>query len=182
MLNYNSIKGWFDSDDANFYEIVASGLPNNARMLEVGAYKGRSAVCMSAIFAKMGKNITIDVVDNFGGDEHIGKSRCYKDVFIENTKHCPIGNIYHADSMVAHTMLRHKYDFIFIDACHLFGFVVADITNYLPHLNETGVIGGHDLLFYGVREAVGHVGIPYVEYGNCWLYSPQWLKNTFLFS
>lgn len=49
------------------------------------------------------------------------------------------------------------FDFIYIDACHLYGCVKADLEMFLPKLKSGGLMCGHDYFNYsnfGVIEAV----------------------------
>ena len=49
------------------------------------------------------------------------------------------------------------FDFIYIDSCHLYNAVKADLNMFLPKLKEGGVMAGHDYLVFdnfGVIEAV----------------------------
>ncbi len=49
---------------------------------------------------------------------------------------------------------RNFFDFIYIDACHLYECVKWDIENYFPKLKTGGYIGGHDYGDFGVTQAV----------------------------
>jgi hypothetical protein len=49
------------------------------------------------------------------------------------------------------------FDFIYIDACHIYESVLWDIENYFPKLKKGGLLGGHDYVDYqafGVIRAV----------------------------
>jgi hypothetical protein len=49
------------------------------------------------------------------------------------------------------------FDFIYIDACHLYDCVKSDLNSYLPKLKKTGLMCGHDYIKcsnFGVIEAV----------------------------
>lgn len=49
------------------------------------------------------------------------------------------------------------FDFVYIDSCHLYGAVKADLNMFLPKLKQGGIMAGHDYLVYdnfGVIEAV----------------------------
>jgi predicted O-methyltransferase YrrM len=171
MLHYKDIEGWFSKSDSAFYMMVANNLPETARILEVGSYKGRSTVCMDSHCKYLEKNVTIDVIDIFTGDNFsMGVMPSYLDEFKSNTAHCNIGNVIVEDSATAHRHLQHKYDFIFIDAQHDFDSVVADITNYLPHVKQGGAIGGHDLQFFDIAKALAHLKMDYYAFENCWLF------------
>ena len=49
------------------------------------------------------------------------------------------------------------FDFIYIDSCHLYNAVKADLNMFLPKLKEGGLMSGHDYMVFdnfGVIEAV----------------------------
>lgn len=49
------------------------------------------------------------------------------------------------------------FDFVYIDACHLYESVIADMRSYLPKLKHDGLLCGHDFMKYdnfGVIRAV----------------------------
>jgi predicted O-methyltransferase YrrM len=168
--DYTQIEGWFSATDALFYEMIALSLPNNAKILEIGAYKGRSTVCMDTYCKDLGKNVQIDIIDTFEGDMHMGIKPSYIDEFIHNTQNCNIGKVIPENSRVAHELIGDtRYDFIFIDAGHAKEDVMADITNYRPFLTDSGLLGGHDLMYFGIADALKSLKITYKAYGNCWL-------------
>ena len=56
------------------------------------------------------------------------------------------------------------FDFIYIDACHLYNCVKADLKNFLPKLKNTGLMCGHDYFnheSFGVIEAVNEFCVEY---------------------
>ena len=170
MTNYTEIEGWFSSTDALFYEMIALNLPNKARILEIGAYKGRSTVCMDTLCKELGKDVLIDIIDTFEGDVHMGVKPNYVEEFVHNTRNCNIGRIIAENSRTAHELIGDtRYDFIFIDAGHTKEDVMADITNYRPLLTPSGLLGGHDLKHFGIAEALESLQITYTGYDNCWL-------------
>jgi len=49
------------------------------------------------------------------------------------------------------------FDFIYIDACHLYESVLWDMEHYFPKLKKGGILGGHDYFdshAFGVVKAV----------------------------
>jgi predicted O-methyltransferase YrrM len=49
------------------------------------------------------------------------------------------------------------FDFIYIDACHDYDNVIADIKAWLPKLRAKGIIAGHDIDTVGVQKAVKEI-------------------------
>jgi len=169
MKQWYEIDGYFSNEDAQAYASICYNMPNKARFLEIGAYKGRSTVLMDSLAKNMGKDIAIDIVDCFGGDEHMGEHDTYAE-FLNNTQGCNIGTVYIGYSNEQYKRLEGKYDAIFIDACHNTPEVLEDIANYTPFLADGGIIAGHDIHFFGVRPAVEQVfSSSYTIIGNCWI-------------
>jgi len=53
--------------------------------------------------------------------------------------------ILRAASVVAASMFHKEYfDFVYIDANHMYEYVLNDITSWLPLVKKGGIIGGHD--------------------------------------
>jgi hypothetical protein len=77
------------------------------------------------------------------------------------------------------------FDFIYIDACHLYESVLWDMENYFPKLKKGGILGGHDYFDcpgFGVIRAVDEFCLKYgyeitflVESSQSgdWLLSPK---------
>jgi predicted O-methyltransferase YrrM len=168
-MNWQDIDGWFNQEDGEFYAKIAQELPNPARILEIGAYKGRSTACLDHHCKLLGKDVTIDVIDLFTGDKGVlGIMPSYLEEFTINTSHCNIGRVIIEDTATAHRHLDCTYDFIFIDASHDYDSVVADITNYKPFLAPNGILAGHDAFWDSVNIALGHMNIRYQIHGDCW--------------
>ena len=167
-MNWQEIDGWFTPSDASLYKYVANKLPDGFSMLEVGAYKGRSTMCMIECLKKEGKKASIDVVDNFSGDQHIGYKDSYPD-FKKNVDWDYIRQVYIGNSpFVSHNVNR-SYDFIFIDASHDYESVKNDILTWNEHLNPNGLIAGHDYQWSSVRKAVDEIFLNLRVFGTCWL-------------
>ena len=62
---FTNIHGWFNFDD--LYTKVVSLLPDNAHIVEIGAWKGRSTAFLAVEAINSNKNIKFDVVDNWVG-------------------------------------------------------------------------------------------------------------------
>ncbi len=60
-----------------------------------------------------------------------------------------------ADTVAAATQIPDNLDFVYIDACHCYENVAAEIATYYPKVRSGGYIGGHDVNFSGVMRAVG---------------------------
>lgn len=155
MKTWNEIPGWFDARDYAFYEFAVDTMPNPFTFLEIGSFKGRSLNALHEIATAKGKAYTVDVIDTFSGDIHMGKQNTFAD-FTHNTEHLPIRSIYARDSAVAwkHIPEGTQYDAIFIDGLHTTEAVISDINLYMPFVKDGGLLCGHDYGFFGVADAV----------------------------
>jgi len=62
-------------------------------------------------------------------------------------------------------------DFVFIDACHTYAAVKADISAWLPKVKPGGILAGHDMGTYrSVAQAVGELLVPVRVMENCWIF------------
>jgi predicted O-methyltransferase YrrM len=162
-MRYKLIDGWFDEHDAKCLEHIISLLPQRARWLEVGSYKGRSTVCLDFLAKQAGKNVTIDIIDTFEGDAHIGQANTYNE-FLANTKHCNIGKIYKTFSHLVKPEFH--YDAIYLDASHDYDSVLRDLKHFLPHTN---ILAGHDFLHYDVAKALRTMQLPTINFNNSYV-------------
>ena len=164
------IDGWFYPLDIEFYRETFEELPDNAKTLEVGCWKGRS-ICSVADIIKR-KNITAYVIDTFLGSEDEretfhkeAKTVDIEKIFRENIEAFGIAEnvvVLRADSRKVWETVEIPdkfFDFVFIDGQHSTDAVEADINHSLPKLKDDGLLAGHDCVFpfvvEGVRRAIG---------------------------
>ena len=65
---YQSIQGWFNYEP--LYTKVVKELPDNAHIVEVGAWKGCSTAFLAVELINSDKQFKLDVVDLWTGEEH----------------------------------------------------------------------------------------------------------------
>lgn len=136
--------------------------------VEVGAWVGGTTVELLNVCK------SLVVVDHFRGQIEYGgeeaKTKCLsalggKDLFnnfLSNLSHHSHADIPLAilkmPSIDAAELMRTSNriaDFVFIDAEHLYEYVLADIRNWLPVVEDGGIIAGHDYgNWQGVNDAV----------------------------
>lgn len=164
MLNYKDIPGWFDQTDAAYFASVASKLPVNAHVAEIGVWMGRSTVCLNALLPPGSHHIC---VDHFKGDQSAGfkDTRADFDRFTRNLK---LG-VLSGDSVACAELFDDgTFDFVFIDAAHDYDSVKADITAWLPKVRAGGILAGHDIGFASVRKAVTELLPEHTATHNIW--------------
>jgi predicted O-methyltransferase YrrM len=144
--------------------------PSESHFVEIGTWKGMSAVYMGVEIFNSGKKIKFDCIDNweFSDEEYTPEiynqwTEPFKrkefafDEFLENIK--PLSNIinYHKLSSIEASKLYadESLDFVFIDASHEYEKVKNDIIHWYPKIKYNGIIAGHDYCYFtDVKKAV----------------------------
>lgn len=163
---YEQIEGWFDFKD--LYLLAIQGCTKNGVIVEVGAWKGKSASFMAVELVNRRKDIDFYVVDTFKGSiEHTpeqvaGLYETYK----ENVKGLPIRTLVMESVEAAKEFTL--VDFVFIDASHSYEDVMADIDAWYPKIKKGGVLAGHDYEWKGVRRAVNECFDTVFTSGKSW--------------
>jgi hypothetical protein len=162
----SDIQGWFDFRDV--YDFVAKMLPKDGQFVEVGAWKGKSAIYLRDRLDDIRKPVVLWVVDTFKGDDDTGKVDVLPE-FKENRGERDI-NIFESESApAAEGFDDDTLDGVFIDAAHDYENALADIKAWQPKVKKGGFFGGHDADSEGVRKALKKAGINYVVIGRCWI-------------
>lgn len=175
-----NIPGFFSDSDFKFYDFLYEQTPNEARVVEIGSFKGRSSSYFATLIANGENPIVFFCVDTWqGSEEHQkGASAEDKDVvngtlfetFIKNME--PVKGYYFCLKFpsleAADIFVENELDAVFIDAAHDYENVKADILAWLPKIKSGGIISGHDY-FYGpiqeaIKDAIGEVQ----NIGSCW--------------
>lgn len=145
----DSVFGYMATGQEEKLFSIVKSLPEDATILEIGSYLGRSTTAMS--FACLGTKRRIFVNDTFAGNDGImGRSEDFLDVFTNHLAQ------YHLDGFVtpkqgySHVVLKDwdpsiKFDFVFIDGSHEYVDVLKDFELIYPHVKEGGWIAFHDV-------------------------------------
>jgi len=157
---YDQIQGWFNFKEP--YRQAVREASDGAVFVELGCWKGKSAVFLGVEIINSGKAVSVHYVDHWGGsDEPAHKAdpdleRVF-DVFQGNIAllrglNCTVHRRSTVDA--AKDFADSSVDFIWVDAGHEHDEVLADITAWWPKLKVGGVIGGDDYPMDGVKSAV----------------------------
>lgn len=161
------IEGWFDFRDV--YSLAAKLMPEHGIFVEVGAWKGQSAIFLRDRLDDIGKqSVDLFCVDTFLGDSDTGAVDIY-DKFLENIDGRNIKNMRQKSVFAADNFPDHSLHGVFIDAAHDYDNVIADIKAWSPKLRQGGFFGGHDIDSKDVQSALADSGIKYVTAGRCWI-------------
>lgn len=157
---YHKIQGAFTFPQL-YYSAVSHF--NNAEFIEIGCDRGQSLSFLGVEIINKNKNIKIHAVDTWGDNINSwNSSDTVYTTFLNNIK--PVQdilkdkiNIIRSYSVEAASKFNDQsLDFIFIDACHEYECVIADLNAWFPKLKPNGWIAGHDYYagHYGVESAV----------------------------
>lgn len=172
LVSYKYMTGFEEHDAiAKLVRAESARLGRKLNVIEVGSYVGESAVTMARTeccehilcvdnFASITPEWQAEIGAAIGGPDTLRK------LFLKNTRrheciHLEEGLSADVASRVELAKLFRdgigKADLIFIDADHSYESVYADIVAWFPHLEQGGVIFGHDYHaqdFPGVAQAV----------------------------
>jgi glycosyltransferase involved in cell wall biosynthesis len=167
------IDGWFDFRDV--YDHVATTLDDADTFVEVGSWKGKSAVYLAHRLRDIGKQPRIICVDTFEGDAETGKGSIIQDFDCNraSSQSSPILTREIGESLKISNMIYNgEMAGVFIDASHDYESVKADIAAWLPKVKPGGFFGGHDIDAPGVLQAVTEAGFEWEKVGRCWIKKP----------
>jgi predicted O-methyltransferase YrrM len=164
------IHGWFDFRDV--YDYVAKTIPECGNFVEVGAWKGKSAVYLADRLEDINKPIKFHVVDTFKGDDETGMVEVLEE-FKNNRGFREISIIEGDSAGTASQFADDSLDGVFIDAAHDYASAQRDIEAWLPKVKKGGFFGGHDADSPGVSKALESLGIEYNMIGRCWIKQPE---------
>ena len=171
-------ENWFTYP--GLYSMVVDRFPTDSHFVEVGVWKGMSAVYMAVEIINSGKNIRFDCVDNW---EYIDSQEEIPETMFNNLYETFLNNIEPVKHIITPVRelswdgAKHyedeSLDFIFIDAAHDYESVKKDIAAWFPKIKKGGIISGHDYSWCeGVREAVNEFfqGKEIYENEGCWIH------------
>lgn len=174
-----SPEGWF-TYPALYTEFV-NRMSDNSVFVELGSWKGKSIAYMGVEIINSGKTIKCYAVDTWeGSDEHsedpyIRTNKLYP-LFIANTQKVSsvVTPIRKTSVDAASDFENESVDIAFVDACHSYECVKADIAAWLPKIKKGGILAGHDYYWgdNGVKKAVDERfgdKVIYRQGENCWV-------------
>jgi hypothetical protein len=149
---YENIEGWFTFSE--LYCKMVNKFPDGSHFVEVGSWKGKSAVYMGVEIINSNKKIRFDCIDSweFLDDiytklSYLNKSKLTAfEEFLKNVE--PLYNVinYHKINSIEGSKLfeDESLDFVYIDASHEYENVKNDLIYWYPKVKYGGVFAGHD--------------------------------------
>lgn len=146
-------------------------------MVEVGSYAGDSAEIFASVFK------TINCVDLWRDDAlndgilekfaPMSKVEERFDWILQKTNNntpCKINKYKLSSEKASEQFDDSSLDFVYIDACHDYEAVKADISYWLPKVRKGGFIGGHDYDRHRLKQAVNElVKVERTFVDNSWI-------------
>ncbi len=181
-IDWSSVPGFFNY--WQFYEKVASLLPQESTIAEIGVWLGRSIIFLAQAIRRQGKRAKLYAVDTFKGaageNAHVvtvqSNGGSNRNQFERNLERCGVRDmveILEGDSAEMAWKLPDGpiLDFCFIDAAHDFESVQRDVKAWSPKVKSTGMIAGHDAEHDEVFNAVKSLHPNAKRMGCIWLKS-----------
>lgn len=137
------IEGWLTAIEAERLYEAACSLPKWGTILEIGSFKGRSAI----LFALSGRDVTC--VDPFTGEPRFIQA---EEVFKKNTSNYP--NITLVKDYSFNFITEQKFDLIYIDGSHSFQSVRTDFFSCRNKAEDGATFLFHDYNHDGVKKAI----------------------------
>jgi acetyltransferase-like isoleucine patch superfamily enzyme len=170
------IQGW-DSENPLFGKVIADVKPK--LIVEIGTWKGASAIHMAKICRELQLDVEIICIDTWLGNwQHWARTSgigsridlrlkngfpCLYQQFLTNVlieKMDAVITPLPLTSMAAVKLFIHhsvRPDVIYIDGDHEYEAAISDLRGWLPQLAEAGVLIGDDYMFPGVQRAVTEI-------------------------
>lgn len=179
-------ENWFSY--LNLYREMVDTFPSGSHFVEIGSWKGKSAVAMAVEIINSGKQIYFDCVDPWydrvedESEEYFKNYNTGYDNRVDSLYETFLKNIdpvreyitpMRMTSMEAVELYEDEsLDFVFIDGNHEYEYVNEDIQKWLPKIKSGGVLAGHDYSSEPVSLAVENNGLGnLVEMKDeCWVH------------
>jgi predicted O-methyltransferase YrrM len=133
-----TIEGWMEENDLTQIEKWARSVPANGVIVEVGSFRGRSAVAWASSCDPSVTVYCIDIFENSNvrGDDY--------EFFKKNTSH--LKNIISIKGDSPHGIVYPELpiDIFFLDAAHENPSDLNNIEYFLPFIKNGGLLCGHD--------------------------------------
>ena len=184
------IQGW-NSNSTTFRDLILKTKPTT--IIEVGTWKGASAINMANITKELNLKTNIYCVDTWLGAEEFWcslKDTPERNLLTKNgypqIYYQFLSNVYHTNttdiiipipntSFIGYKILKHlgiKSKLIYIDGSHEYEDVLSDIKCYRELLDVDGIMFGDDISWPPVNQAVreSFTQNEITTYNNFWIY------------
>lgn len=149
-LPWTAIDGWLSVAEGEALQCLATG----RAVLELGAWKGRSTVCLAAVARR------VVSVDAHRGDPATGPADTYAEYLANVTASGSLDRITPVLLRFQDLVdLGPRFDLVFVDGAHDADSVEHDTRLALQFIRPGGTIAWHDLGYESVREGLQRLGL-----------------------
>lgn len=132
-----TVEGWMSEEELKQIEIWAAGVSPGGVIVEVGTYKGRSAIAWAS---SCNPSVTLYCYDRFENED----VDCHQE-FLENTKHLTNMKSFKGSCPKQVKYTGAPIDIFFLDASHGDGMQLTRLINHhLPLMKKGSIFCGHD--------------------------------------
>jgi predicted O-methyltransferase YrrM len=131
-----TIEGWMSEEELKQIELWSTSVPLGGIIVEVGSYKGRSAIAWAGSCDPSVTLYCYDYFENDNGD--------YYHEFLENTKNLMNIKSFKGSSPKQVSYTGSPIDIFFLDASHSGIQLTRLINHHLPLIKKGGMFCGHD--------------------------------------
>lgn len=126
---------------------TAYRLPDDAVIVEIGSFRGRSTACLALGCVGMDKRV--HAIDTFNGNETDFAQRDFFPDFDQNLRTAGlrdrvVPHVGRSSDVAASWTL--PIDFLFIDGSHDYDDVASDFEGFYPHVKAGGLVAFHDVV------------------------------------
>lgn len=184
MITWEDAQGWFDWQQIIDEQLTGFG-NNKATFVEVGTWKGRSAIYTASEIKRRLKNVELICVDTWKGnadepDMAAMIAAAGGDIWPEFWRNINRAGVVDYITPMRMTSLEaaakfadRSIHFCFLDAGHSYEDMSADLPAWYPKMVPGSSMAGHDIARDGVRRAVRDfcrkIGKTHREWKECWI-------------
>lgn len=181
-------ENWFSY--LELYQQMVERFPSGSHFVEIGSWKGKSAVAMAVEIINSGKKIKFDCIDPWYDLDStvedyfknydtgcVDQTLNLYETFLKNIQ--PVNEYITPMRMTSMQAVElyedESLDFVFIDANHEYEYIYEDIEKWLPKVKYGGVLAGHDIAYPPVFQAVKDHGFEHnikIDWES-WIYEKQ---------
>lgn len=151
LPNDNEIEGWFNYQSAYREAAQRFGTQTRPVLVEVGCWAGASTIFLAAHLPTTARLYAVDTwLGSYNQPDLIQKARD-NDIYHQFLRYCAqyhvldrVVPIRLPSTTAAQLFDDRSCDFVYVDACHAYDAVMADLIAWTPKVKPGGVIAGHD--------------------------------------
>lgn len=147
----------------SFYQELVNAAPPGSTLVEIGCFHGQSLLCLGLLARAAGKDLrVVGVDDNTMGANELCRSNLAAAGLVG------VHLIETSSTKAALGFTDRSCWAVFIDGGHLHDLVEADIRAWMPKVEDSGWLAGHDFCMYTVHQPVLNLFPNHVIFDSRW--------------